>query len=202
MNNKGGLTLFEIVLVITVLSIIAIFTFNFFYSYAKTYREMAIQRELHEEATYVLERITRELRDAKLMIKDDEPNFIPNHKIEGSDVLLFEKSHVTPKDSNRYVVFFLQNNEIRRASYSYMPSPPYGPGKPLSRNVLNFFVKYGQGHTSTQDHTFGIYLTLGNGTHTLSLTTTVSPKNSYGPPSYQYFFRGRHFHGNYEEVIY
>lgn len=198
MNRGKGFTLLEIVLVITVLSIISIFTFNFFYSYAKTYKEMAIQRELHEEATYALERITRELRDANLRVVGFLPNFIPNSYLPGSNALVFEKSHGTPKDNNRYVVFFHLNNQIHRLSLDYMPPPPYLTGKPVAKNVLNFWVTYLPGNAGTEDDSFKVELTLGNGNHTVSLSTVVCPKNSYGT----YFFRGRHFHGNYEEVIY
>jgi prepilin-type N-terminal cleavage/methylation domain-containing protein len=64
MNNRG-FTLIEIVTVIIVLGIIGAFTMSFLIDNSKTYQMMRVQRELYQDGVYVMERISRELRDVR-----------------------------------------------------------------------------------------------------------------------------------------
>lgn len=183
MNKLGGITLIEIVVVIAVLSIISIFTFSFFHFHVRTYRDMAIERELYEEATYALERITRELRDAKVAKVNSNPRG-----------LLIQKAHKTPEDPSGIdvVAFLLYSGEIRRRT------DPYPTSKPLAKNVGDFFASFIPGRTITEDDSFEIEIKVTKENYSVNLSTVVCPKNLYGT----YYFRGRHFHGNYEEVVF
>lgn len=196
MDRQEGLTLIEIVLSLVVLSVLAIFFFGYIYSYTKTYKTMASQRELHEEATYVMERITRELRDARLTMIS-EPNFLPNQYVVESNALVFERAHPTPKDGNRYIAFFFLNNRILRSSFESFQLPPYVTGKTVGNNVKSFLARYVAGSTGIQDDSFQIDLEVEKNGLSIRLTTIVSPKNTVQPP----YFRGRHFNGDYEDVI-
>jgi len=60
-----GFTLIEMIITIVVLGILGVFTFTFFGDYMNTYTQMRNRRSNHQEAMYIIERITRELRNAK-----------------------------------------------------------------------------------------------------------------------------------------
>lgn len=61
--NKG-FTLIEMIITILILGILGVFTFAFFGNYMNTYTLMRDRRNMHQEAVYIIERISRELRDA------------------------------------------------------------------------------------------------------------------------------------------
>jgi prepilin-type N-terminal cleavage/methylation domain-containing protein len=62
-NNKG-FTFIEIIIVIIVLGILSVFGFHFISTGIHTYSMMEKQKGLFDQATMVMERISRELRDA------------------------------------------------------------------------------------------------------------------------------------------
>ena len=59
-----GFTLIEMIIAIVVLGILGVFTFTFFGDYMNTYTQMRNRRSDHQEALYIIERITREFRNA------------------------------------------------------------------------------------------------------------------------------------------
>ena len=59
-----GFTLIEMIIAIVVLGILGVFTFTFFGDYMNTYTQMRNRRSDHQEAMYIIERISRELRNA------------------------------------------------------------------------------------------------------------------------------------------
>jgi len=191
-----GFTLIEIVLVITVLSILGLFIFSFLYFHAKTYATMAKEREIHEEATYALERITRELRDGDLII-------LPNELIPNSNILVIRKSHITPADNNRYITFYIQGGQLFRGSSDLAPPPPYITNKPIAKNVRTFNVSFDQGElTRIADDGIRIELTIEKDGYGITYVSFVCPKNLPLSLLNRGYFRGRHFNGDYEDVTY
>ncbi|NQT55147.1 MAG: prepilin-type N-terminal cleavage/methylation domain-containing protein [Desulfobacteraceae bacterium] len=80
MNSKG-MTLIELIVVMVLLGIIGLFTFQFIGSSVETYIMVSRQAELLAEAKPAMERMAREIRDAK-EIGDVSPssiNFIKEH---------------------------------------------------------------------------------------------------------------------------
>ena len=98
MANNKGFTLIEIIIVIIVLGVLSIFGFSFLSTAIHTYSMMEKQKSLFDQATMVMERISRELRDAKSISA-------PTSGGSGS-TLTFTKSHGTPQDSDTEDISF------------------------------------------------------------------------------------------------
>ena len=67
-KDKRGFTLIELVVTFVVLAIVGAFIFTFFSSLVKTYDLASDETPLHQEAAYIIERITREMRNAQAVI--------------------------------------------------------------------------------------------------------------------------------------
>ena len=59
--DRKGFTLIEIVTVIVVLAIMGAFTMSFLINNSRTYHMMRAQRELYQDGTYIMERISRDI---------------------------------------------------------------------------------------------------------------------------------------------
>ena len=170
-----GFTLIEIVTVIVVLGILGAFTFTFIDNAIKTYMIADKQRNLYQEAAYIMERMTRELRDATST--DTTTPY----------TLQFTRQHTT-QDTNTTIKFRRDagTNTFYRDSgvISYV----------MGKNVTQFLI------TKSTPTLCGSYLTLSltlsEGGQTFTLTSMVTPKN-LGSGSYN----DRCFNGDYEDVI-
>lgn len=65
MMDSKGFTLIEIITVIIVLGILGGFGLSFLMSNSRTYQIMKVQRELYQDGTYIMERISRDIRDSR-----------------------------------------------------------------------------------------------------------------------------------------
>jgi prepilin-type N-terminal cleavage/methylation domain-containing protein len=193
-SNKG-FTLIEIVTVIVVLGILSVFTFSFIDNAVKTYTIGSKQRMLYQEASYILERITREVRDAQIIIISDAGT-------DHSTVDIQSKAHPTLMDPNLRILFQRNGTDLRR----YYSSG----GQIIGSKVTEFRVdsEYCSANCSGADEKgrITIKLTLTDPSipindpvaQAVTLTTTISPKN-YIPSVNQY--AGRSFNGDYEDVV-
>ena len=101
MNMRKGFTLIELIIVIVISSMVGVFTFSFIYSSIQTYRLMRTQSQIYQEASYVLDRITRELRDA-------------TYNLSSTGGISFTKAHQTPADSNTFVRYYQSGTSLFR----------------------------------------------------------------------------------------
>lgn len=182
---KKGFTLIEMIIGIVILSIVSIFSFSFLASSVQTYQIMNTQRELHQEAAYILERISRELRDGNL-------------NIGFGTFLLFTKSHGTPVDNSTVITFNKVGSDLYRNSSL--------ANKLIGRYVTNFNVTYNSNTSGDlEDDTFTINIELAKDGQRVTLNTTICPKNycSWGPFSIFCFnnYNGRSFNRDYEDVV-
>jgi prepilin-type N-terminal cleavage/methylation domain-containing protein len=180
--NKKGFTLIEIVTVIVVLGILSVFTFSFIDNAVKTYMIGSRQRMLYQEASYAMERITRELRDASNVSVDATTGGWSINKSNVSNTF----------DHTITVVFFRNpsNNLIRRTA---------GIDRILAHNV-DLFDPPSVGCISV-----GCVITLQVTDSTIPiddpiaksvlLSSTVTPKNNSSG------YTGRDFNGDYEDVV-
>jgi len=142
-----GFTLIEMIITIVVLGILGVFTFAFFGNYMSTYTQMRDRRSFHQEAVYIIERISRELRNA-ITVNSITP-------------LSFQiPSPGTPADTSTTIQYNLSGTRLNRVGNS--------SGTILIGDNINAF-------TVTQPTTDCYYITLQRGTETYR--TTVCPKN-------------------------
>lgn len=176
--------------IVIVLSILAVFTTTFIDNAVKTYMLAKKQGNIYQEASYIMERITRELRDAIDIDNASPVNY-----------LYFQKRHGTLMDNKYmpYIYFYLTGdsvNSINRMSYTTTPFFEWGIVR-LGINVSQIYVALH--NQSTVNERASIVLTRTDGSQSVTLSATISPKNYgyYGTNNYI----NRCFNGDYEDVI-
>ena len=178
MVNNKGFTLIEILIVIIVLGILSIFGFQFLSTSLHTYSMMEKQKGLFDQATMVMERISRELRDAESISSPTSGNtsYAP---------LTFTKSHGTDEDSSTDISFELSGSTLRRVGTATVN---------LADNVDADSIPF-----LNNSNEITITLTLESGEANITLQSYIYPKNlAYPDPDAP---SGRNFGGNWEENI-
>jgi len=171
MNSKG-MTLIEIIVVIVLLGIIGLFTFDFVGKGVETYIIASNQAGLLAEAKLAMERMARDIRDAKSITLPGQGN--------SGNLISFTRTNATAYDSaNEIIIFQLTGSTLEKVKQS--PSATSS----MAGDVSAFTVTRG-----TTDDEIEIVLTLSlAGGENVTLHTKVYPKNL---PT--------QFNGDWEEV--
>lgn len=206
-----GFTLIEVVTIVVVLSILALFTSSFIDNAVKTYMLAKKQSSIYREASYIMERITREIRDAQ---------WITNSIIFYPNSIYFYKRNLAATnliDKNRYVLIIRDNsNNLYRYSQSTSDpfwSPALSTNNIIGRNVNRFEVNFVNSSPYFNDR---VNITLEmtdpqDSTIKIILQETISPKNLRDDSScfwwpwwcfsVSYDYANRTFNGDYEDVV-
>lgn len=167
-----GFTLIEVIIVIVVLSIISSITLYFIGNSVKTYVVMVNQKNLLDEARLAMERMCRDIRDARGILS-------PASGASGN-MITFQRSHATFGDlADEILSFRLNGTTLEKVKTS--------PGitTSLASNVSSFTVLRGAG--GDEEITLLLTLSLATGEN-VTLGTKVYPKNLPVSGIYKNFF--------------
>jgi prepilin-type N-terminal cleavage/methylation domain-containing protein len=164
---QRGFTLIEIIVVIVILSIVSAITIKFVADSLRIYTMTVNQKMLFDEAKLALERMCRDIRDARL---------ISNPAAGGSgNMIRVTRTHDTAPSqdvADERIRFRLTGNVLEKVKNNTGP-----PIAALASNVSIFTVTRGQAATNnTNEITLALNLLLATGENVI-LQTKVYPKN-------------------------
>ena len=197
----------ELVLTVIVLSILSAFTFSVIWQYSQLYADTR-KGYIYGEAAAVLERMSRELKDAGLV---DTLGANPATYIN------FSLTHGTPAtgtpESPNWVqycicssgastlLYRVQNTSQGASNYCQTVCPTVSSKSLMSRNIMSsgFQVRHFRGNPTPAGDSYEITLKLASdgsaSNPSITLVTRVSPRNYTGLST------GRSFSGGYKDEI-
>jgi len=178
-----GFTLIEIIVVIVILCIVSAITIKFLVDSLRIYTMTVNQKTLLDEGKLALERMCRDIRDART---------IQTPGAGGSgNTIYFRRSHATDYDAaNEWLYFRLTGTTLEKDKNS--PNVTVA----LASNVTEFTVTRGRAATNnTNEITLVLTLSLSSG-ESVTLQTKVYPRNLADDTTntYKNYFR------NWEEL--
>ena len=169
---QSGFTLIEIIMVIVILSIVSVVTIGFIVNSLRTYSMAVNQKTLLDEGKMALERICRDVRNARS---------ITAPAAGGSGIqIIFTRNDATAQDvAGETITFQLTGSTLEKVKSSPATT------NALAANVSAFTVTRG----ATEDEVKVVLaLALGSGEN-VTLQTKVYPKNLPKSATYKNFFQ-------------
>lgn len=168
--RSKGYTLIEMVMVIVILSIVCGITIHFLANSLKIYAMTVNQKTLLDEGKLALERICRDIRDARA---------IASPAAGGSgNLVTFTRTHSTAQDlASETITFRLNGITLEKAKASPMVTSA------MAANVSAFLVS----RSASDEITIQLTLSLASGEN-VTLQTKVYPKNLAESTIYKTFF--------------
>ena len=174
LKSQKGFTLIEIVVVIVILSIVSAITIYFLVSSLKVYTMTVNQKTLFEEGKLALERMCRDIRDARSIT-------LPAVGGSGS-LITFTRTNATGLNqdiANETITFQLNGSTLEKVKTSPAATSA------MAGNVSGFTVTRG-----ATDDEIKMVLTLSLGTgENVTIQTKVYPKNLPKSATYKNFFQ-------------
>lgn len=186
-KNNSGFTLTELLLSIAILSIITCALYLGYSLSQKAYSESERAAEITQNGRVILERITRELHQAREIVTellDEEPEDL----VSPENGIIFEDGHV--ENPYNYIHYFKEAEKIKREVISYYFSenpgvyvpwdsePPFG--QTLEVETLEDAKIIGEYLTTLKfwgTNVINIYLTLEKNNKKIDLRTKVFGRN-------------------------
>ena len=183
-KSLTGFTLTEFLITLTIFLIITMTVYLTFNLSQKAHRESQSSAEITQNGRVIMERITRELRQAKRIVGD-----FPDGREDAVDEIIFEDGHI--ENPYHYIRYTKDNNEIKREVIGYyFPDDeekelqPWGavpPGdQPLEEEILEPSVTIGEWVNRLEFwglETINIALFLEKKDKTFQLEATVFSRN-------------------------
>jgi prepilin-type N-terminal cleavage/methylation domain-containing protein len=170
--SSKGFTLIELIMVIVILSIISAISIYFLVNSVKIYAMTVNQKTLLDEGKLALERMCREIRDARSISS-------PSSGGSGSSIT-FQRTNGTAQDSANENITFQRTGSVLEKDKA---TPDVTVA--LASNVSAFTVTRG---ASNDEITLLLALTLPSGEN-VTLQTRVYPKNLAVSNNYKNFFQ-------------
>lgn len=123
--NEKGYTLIEIIIVIVILGIVGGITFQFVAHGVEAFKKSRDRKDLYDQGRLALERMTRELRDAKEVTAS------------GNDNITFKVAHPSAYGVTEEIKYQLNGTDLERVADPSTATPPYPV---LASNVSSFTV--------------------------------------------------------------
>ena len=172
MRSSKGLTLIEIIIVIVILSIISAISIKFVVDSLRIYAMTVNQKALFDEGKLALERMVRDIRDARAMAEPDVGETVSDVRIT--------RTNATAHDTAGEAIRFVLSGTTLQKRKSY-PSAMFID---LASNVSTFTATRGD----TTEITIVLTLSLASGEN-VTLQTKVYSKNFADNVIYRYYFQ-------------
>ncbi|MFQ5861924.1 MAG: type II secretion system protein J [Candidatus Brocadiales bacterium] len=159
-HESLGFTLVELIVVIVLASILGVFTFQFLTSGLRTFKDFSARKEKSNDANLTLDRVSRELRDARLgTVSITSP----------STITFTRKNTANMQDTSSTVTFTLDtaSGELRRQSAAGTSV--------LAKNVQDFTASW---VGAVQNSPILLVVTFSSSSGGIQWQTTVYPRNS------------------------
>jgi len=178
LKTQKGFTLIEVVAVTVILSLVSAVGIHFMASSARVYALSLNQKTLFDEAKLALERMCRDIRDARNIAT-------PAGGASGNSITLTRTNPTAHDGANEVITYRLNGSTLEKVKASPAATSP------MAANVSAFTIARG---VSDDEIMLVLTLSLGSGEH-VTLQTKVYPKNLPESPAY------KNFYSNWSEVI-
>jgi prepilin-type N-terminal cleavage/methylation domain-containing protein len=179
LSKNRGFTFIEVVIVIVILSIVSVIGIHFLIDSLKVYTMAVSQKTLFDEGKLALERMVRDIRDARAIGEPDPGETVNEIRIT--------RTHATAQDyAGEAIRFVISGTTLQKRK-----SDPSVMLIDLASNVSTFTATRGG---TTDEITIVLALSLPSGEN-VTLQTTVYPKNLGDNTTYRNYFR------NWEEEL-
>ena len=179
---QKGFTLTEMTIVIAIFSLVIAAVYLIFILNQRVYLAGEEMAEITQNGRVILERMTREIRQAKEIVtelSDDESG--------ASSVIEFEDGHTT--DRYFYIYYYQENGEVKREVKRYyfpsdlgtfLPWNATSPSETLTAVIIEEPVIVGEYVTNLKfwgSYTVNIFITLTKNNQEIDLSTKVFGRN-------------------------
>lgn len=169
---QKGFTLIEIIIVIVILSVISAITIKFVVDSLRIYTMTVNQKALFDEGKLAMERMVRDIRDARAVAEPDAGETV-------SDVRITRTNATAQDAAGEAIRFVLSGTTLQKRK-----SNPSTMFIDLASNVSTFTATRG----TTTEITIVLTLSLASG-ESVTLQTKVYPKNFADNVVYRYYFQ-------------